>query len=142
MSLPTLITDAEMLELSLAIASLNGVAIATRDLHRQAASDLARSMLAPRYAIAKTDDFEASGEVKAAIAAIAAYTLLGYRGFNPANPGDASVKNRHDAAITWFELVRNGNAELAELDFDSGEPLVSGGGESHWENWRNGGSTS
>lgn len=139
MALPSLITDAELLALSLATSALNGIDSTTRNLHRQSASDTARSLLAPRYAVAKTVEFVASGEVKGAIAAIATYTLLTHRGINPGAGSDKIVQQRYDAIMAWFEQVRTAKAELSEYALDSGGVLVSGGGPSNWEDWRNGG---
>lgn len=38
---------------------------------------------------------------------VAAWNVLLTRGFNPDNPGDLAVKERHDLAMAWIRDVRN-----------------------------------
>lgn len=139
MPLPALISDVELLALSLASAALNDITQSTRDMHRQTASDVVRGKLAPRVSAAMTETFAPNGDVKVAIAAVAAYTLLHVRGFNPIAGADKAIEARYNAALQWLEDVRTAKAELVEYAMDRGHPKVGGSGSSSWENWRNGG---
>ena len=138
-----LLTDVELLSLGIASKALAGVDVGDRNNHREAASDFVRGRLAPRYSgladitLGPTD---VSFELKNAIASVAAYNLLGFKGFNPNKGSEAQIQARYDAVIKWMDLCLKGEAELIEGGIiDRGGPLVAGTGDSVWSNWRNGG---
>lgn len=137
MALPALITDGELLELSFAANALAGVAVDVRDAHRQAASDTVRSKLAPRVSAAVSAGYTPGSDVKGAVAAIASYTLLAYRGYSPEAGADKSVQARYETALAWLEDVRNCRAEPIEGGaIDRGAPKIASASPPDWLNWR------
>ena len=140
-----LITDAELLSLSLAANALNGIASGTRDEHRESASDYVRGQLAPRYSgilAAALDHTGVSHEIKMAIAAVAAYHLMSHKGFNPAKGSEAQIQARYDSQMKWLEQIKTYKAELVGgATLDRGAPLVATTGTSAWDNWRSGGNS-
>jgi phage gp36-like protein len=105
----SLITDAELLALGLASASLPDVSSTVRDLHRATASALVESRLARRYRLPLQ---EVGADVKLAVAMVASYTLLAYRGYRPTPGAPDEIRQRYDAAMEWLEMVVDGRAEL------------------------------
>lgn len=49
-----------------------------------------------------------SDDIREAAASIAAYTLISFRGYGPAQGADAGVKARYDAALAWLDLIAKG----------------------------------
>jgi hypothetical protein len=135
-----LITDEELLALGVAETALNKILEATRDIQREAASDYVRSKLAPRYSVFNDNTLSSvkvSYDVKLAVAAVAAYHLLGRRGFNPSKGSEAQIKARYDVAEEWLEDMRTAKAELVTGGtVNKGGVLVGGTNTGHWENWR------
>jgi phage gp36-like protein len=105
----SLISDAELLALGLAQASMSDVAMPVRDQHRAAASGIVESKLARRYRLPLQ---AVSGDVKLAVAMIASYTLLAYRGYRPQPGTPDEVKERYDTAMAWLNDIVDGRAEL------------------------------
>jgi hypothetical protein len=137
MALPSLITDAELLQLSLAASALNGMASAVRDAHRQTASDTVRSRLAPRISAAVSEGYAPGSDVKGVVAAFAAYSLLAFRGYNPERGADKAVLARYNDALKWIDDVLACRAEPVEGGaIDRGAPQVSGESPPEWSNWR------
>ena len=135
-----LITDAQLLALGIAEKALSGITPATRDMHREAASDFVRGKLAPRYSgiLATTlAEGDISFETKQAMAVVAAYNLLGHRGFNPSKGSEQQIRDRYDAIMKWLDDIINYRAELVEgATLDRRGPLVGGSTTSNWEGWR------
>ena len=124
----SLITDVELLALGLASATLPDVSSSVRDLHRATASALVESRLARRYRLPLQT---VSADVKLAVAMIASYTLLAYRGYRPTPGAPDEVKQRYDAAMEWLEMVVDGRAEL-HGEVAIMEPLVASD-EPRWQ---------
>jgi hypothetical protein len=131
-----LITDAELLELSLASEALNGIASTVRDTHRTVNSDLVRSRLSCRVSTITSEDFEPEGDIKIAVAALTAWSLLRRRGFNPAAGKDSEIEKSAIAADAWIKDVIAGDAEVLTAATDKRAPLVGGSATSNWEGWR------
>jgi hypothetical protein len=133
-----LITDAELLDLGLGATALASVLLATRTTHRGTASALVLSRLAVRFEVPA--DWAAGDDVKRAVAAIAAGSLLGRRGYQPGAPADPIAK-AYDDAIKWLDLVVAGDARPAGGDAltERRGPLVAGTDGSRWASWRSGG---
>jgi hypothetical protein len=138
-----LLTDVELLALAVASKALNGIDPGERDTHREAASDYIRGQLAPRYSALKDEsltDQDVSFELKQAIASVAAYHLMGRRGFNPTKGSEAQIQARYDVTMKWLEQIKTYKAELVAGGIvDRGGPLVAGTGDSVWTDWRSGG---
>lgn len=49
-----------------------------------------------------------SDDLREAAASIAAYTLISFRGFGPAQGADAQLQKRYDAALAWLALIAAG----------------------------------
>ncbi len=49
-----------------------------------------------------------SDDLREVVCALAAWTVLTTRGFNPDSPSDAAVRTRYDDAIRWLERVADG----------------------------------
>lgn len=127
----SLITDVELLALGLASASLPDVGTSVRDLHRATASALVESRLARRYRLPLQT---VSADVKLAVAMIASYTLLAYRGYRPTPGAPDEVKHRYDTAMEWLEMVVDGRAELRG-EVTIMDPLVASD-EPRWQRSR------
>lgn len=108
---------------------------ATKTQHLVSASGKASSYLAKQYTfplVSWGDD------VREAVVAIAVYTLMSRRGFNPANPGDQAIVKRYDDAIRWLEGVAKGLVEPSDIvdatpTEDAGGPLVASDEPLGWE---------
>lgn len=136
-----LITDAELLSLSMASDALNQLAQPVRDEHRKAASDRIRSSLAVRVSAAEADGFAPQRDVKEAVAARAAYTLLARRGYSPEAGVDRTVAARWEDTLVWLEAVRAGKAHVLGYPSDRQGAKVGGTDTSQWQDWRTGGIT-
>lgn len=125
----SLITDEEFLQLGMASDALASIPSQTRAAVCSAASDLALSYVAKRYA---TPLVSYGDDLKRAIAHIAAWDALALRGFSPVAGSDASIERRHDNAIAWLRDVARGLAELqgvtdATPTINEAAPLVTSG---------------
>jgi phage gp36-like protein len=68
-------------------------------------------------------------DIRSAVAAIATFTLLKLRGFNPENPADQLVVKAYDDAIAWCRDVAKGLVEPSDIidatpTEDDAAPLV------------------
>lgn len=130
----TYITDAELLAMGIPTAALSSVLLATRDSARVVASDLASSYLKKRFAL----PILAWGEdLKRAVAHIATYDLISYRGMDPGSESGALIIKRHDDAILWLRDVARGITEPVDLEdstpsVDEQAPLVSSDAGAGW----------
>lgn len=129
-----LLTDAEMLDLSLAEDALNGIDVATRDRHRYAASARVLASVKKKYPTDYADDgSDAPYELKDAAAAICALSLLARRGVANEDPTYVVAKDRYDAATAWLKSLSDGeDAELVDVDPTKGSVLVATSGEPRW----------
>lgn len=132
------LTDSELLTYSLAANALRGIPSDERAAHAAAASKVGRGYLAVRFEV--PEDWTPGADFKEAIAAIAAASLLGRRGYAPSTPGATGdpVRARHDAAIAWFRAITAGETRPANADglTERRGPLVAGTGQSGWSGWR------
>ena len=118
--------------LGLPARALEGVSPADLADGLEAASRLADSYLAGRYALPLT---AWGADLRWAVAAVAAYNLLAGRGFNP-QPGtaDEQVRMRFEDALRWLRDAAAGrvtptgvadSGPPGEADGDAGEPVVA-----------------
>lgn len=127
--------------MGLTIDALNGIAVATRDQARAAASDEALSYIKKRY---KLPLVSWGNDLKEAVAAIASWKLLKNRGFNPIAGSDDNIVKGHEDAIAWLTKVSKGTVELVDCVDSSPEleeqgPLVSTStGGALWPNFGGG----
>lgn len=88
--------------------------------HLTKASSIADSYIRKRYGLPLSSY---GADLSAAVYAIATFTLLRRRGFDPTNPADQLVVKGNDDAIAWLRDVAKGLAELADVvDATPGEP--------------------
>jgi len=130
----TYITDAELLSLGLPGAALSSVASATRDQARAAASDQASSYLKKRFALPL---LAWAGDIKRAVADLAMYDLITFRGFDPGSQSGELIVKRRDDAILWLRDVARGIVEPIDVldstaDVDEAAPLVSSDEGAGW----------
>ena len=88
-----------------------------------AASARADGYLASRYTLPLVTWGE---DLRDAVCAIAAYTLLSQRGFNPDAAADANVRDRYLDAIRWLEGISASRVTPVLTD-SSGAPGALGG---------------
>jgi hypothetical protein len=128
-----LISDAELTNLGTAPGTLPGIAIEVRTAHALSASQEWVDALRPRFIV---DGAVPNPYAKRLIAAIATYTLLQWRGFNPEN--DKEVAKGYERALAAFEQARNGKLSFglpSRRRVFSGPPAVAET-ESGWLGWR------
>lgn len=117
----------DLVNLGLPAAALANFADNVKLAHLEAASSEADGYIQKRWAI-PLSSWPKSLTMR--VARMAAYTLLEVRGFNPANPADATVVKGYDDAIKWLEKVATGAIEPAFVDAspatDEAAPLFSG----------------
>ena len=102
--------------------------------HLLAASGVALSYIAKRHALPLVSW---GHDLIEAVVAIAAWTLLCQRGFNPTNPADMSVRERYLQALAWLRDVAKGLAELVDVvdatpSIQEAGPLVSSEKRHQW----------
>ncbi len=129
-----LITDAELLNLGLPAGALTGVAEPVRDEHRATASNEALSYLKKRY---KLPIVSSGSDVKQAVAAIAAQSIMGFRGYDPASKSGEQIDQRAQRARDWLRDVSKGLVEPVDLvdstpDTDEEAPLVASDDTAGW----------
>lgn len=107
--LATLLDLEDLGHLPQAIASMS---VETKNAHLLAASVVALSYVKKRHGLPLVSW---GADLIEAVVALAAWTLLCTRGFNPANTADLTVKDRHDKAILWLRDVAKGLAELVDV---------------------------
>lgn len=130
-----LITEAEALDLGVAVEALSGVSSSQRAAAISAVSSFVLSRLAKRY---KLPLVSWSDDVKRATAHIWAWDVLCLRGFNPENAHDLAIKIRADQAKAWFREVVAGDAEPeaivdASTGVDERGPLVESDDPVGWD---------
>lgn len=135
------ITDAELLALALASEAIASVDEPTRTVHRRTASAEVRSVLEVRWVVT---DWTPDDDVKAAVAAIAAESILDHRGHNPGGYSGAIVAERAKRARAWLADIREGRALPLGWEglTDRRGPLVAGTDSGGWVSWRSGGGAS
>lgn len=100
---PTYADTEDLALYGLPAATLVGAALPQQQAALSSASSKVASYLRSVYIMPLTTWGD---DIKMAVCKIAAYTLLaGPIGFDPSNPGDASVKDQHDEAIRWLKDV-------------------------------------
>lgn len=122
-----LITDAELLDMGLALNALAGIPEAKRDTSRVSASSFVLGHLRKRF---KLPLVSWSDDVKRATAHIAAYDLLVLRGFSPQAGSDVSIRDRYLAAVQWCRDVAKGDVEPEAVvdsspDIEEASPLMA-----------------
>lgn len=134
-----ILTDAELLAMSLAVEALNGESTTARDAARHAASARVLASVKKRYAVASSwtvsgvTASDAPYELKDAAAAIAAFTLLAHRGVNDRDPTYVIVKDRYAAAAKFLvDLSIGEDVELVDVEMTKGAPLVKSGRAPRW----------
>jgi phage gp36-like protein len=130
MATVALIDDAELLSMGMASEALNGVDVAVRNQARESASALAYSHIRKRHTL----PLQSWGDdVKRAVAHVAAYDLLVFRGFSPNAGGDANLRDRYLESLQWLRDLAKGLIEADIVDSTAtdyeGEPLVDTAGD-------------
>lgn len=100
----------DLTRLGLPSAALTGVSTQTQEDALDAASAYADSYLRARYVVPFTTWGD---DLRQAVAAIAAETLLTTRGFSPAAGRDDVVSARADRARSWLRDVSSGRAHVS-----------------------------
>lgn len=77
-------------------------------------------------------------DIRSAVAAIATFTLMKLRGFDPSNPADQMVVKAYDDAIAWCRDVAKGLVEPVDIedgtpDLDDAGPLISSDAQAGWQ---------
>ncbi len=117
-------TTTQLYQLSFESAGLADFSTSDQEEALEAASRRADSYLRSRYAVPIASPDSSLAE---AVCAIAAYWLLGRRGYNPESPADRTIKVRRDEAIGWLKEVKSGAADLDD-GTDSTAGTDAGGG--------------
>jgi phage gp36-like protein len=103
-------TRTDLYRLGLREAAFTGVATADQDAALEAASDTADSYMRSRYTLPLSSFGD---DLKGAVCKIAAYELLGTRGYAPGAGRDESLKDRRDEAVSWLKDVSAGRAHVS-----------------------------
>lgn len=126
------VTDLQRLgHLPQAIASMSDD---VKNAHLMSASQVALSYCKKRYG---TPLVQWGDDLRGAVVAIAGWTLLCQRGFNPANSADLTVRERHDQAVNWLRDIAKGLAELVDVidstpETEEASPLVASEPRQRW----------
>lgn len=91
-------------------AAFGSVAFTTQQRALQRASRFADSYLRDRYNLPLECPYD-QGLVDAVVQ-IATWRLMQRRGFNPNDPGDASLRVGFEDAVKWLERIANGQAQI------------------------------
>lgn len=126
-----IITDAELLALSLAEVALSEIASEVRTMHRETASARVRAAIVKRYPGTEAS-LAGVWEAKDMAAALAAFSLLVRRGVSASDDSWKTVKDRRDNAEAWLVSLVNGDIELADLEPTKGAPMVATSGTPLW----------
>lgn len=123
-------TRPELAAIGLPAQALAGIATATQDIHLVKASAKIDSYLRSRYSLPLGTPYP--DEIVEACALLAAYSLLVYRGFNPASY-DENFRLRHEDTLTFLRDLSAGRATLsvtadATASTLEGAPRVQTGG--------------
>ncbi len=99
---------------------------AVKTAHLLAASGLVLSYVKKRHALPLASWGQ---DLIRATVALATFSLMALRGFDPANAADQLVLKGHDDAIVWLRDVSRGDAELVDCidatdSTDEASPLV------------------
>lgn len=143
MAAGTIITDAELLAMSLASEALSGESTAARLAARIASTMIVLASAKKRYDVDAAwlvddpsgDDEEtvAPAELKDAAAALAAFRLIAHRGVSDRDPTKIVVDDRHKAAREFLKALSDGeDAELVDVDPTKGSVLVATSGSPKW----------
>lgn len=129
-----LITDAELLQLGLPGAAISVVGITVRDEARAAASAEALSYVKKRATLPL---LSWGSDLRRAVAHLATYDLMVYRGFDPGSESGALIVKRRDDAILWLRDVARGIVEPVDMvdsteTTDEAAPLVSSDEPGGW----------
>lgn len=134
MAHPPLATVSDLVAWGHLPAALATLPTDVKEMHLLSASKRALTYVSKKYGL----PLLAWGEdLKEAVCAIAAWTLLCVRGFNPTNAADLSVEKRHDDAWAWLRDIGRGNAELVDVvdstpDRYEGGPLTASETRHSW----------
>lgn len=95
-------TPSDLAAYGLPKAALSGVPESTILAELQSASDLATEALRSRYTMPLVSW---PSSLTSAVCKIAAYGLMGVRGYNPGAGADVNIRMRHDDAMAWLKGV-------------------------------------
>lgn len=110
------VTEVEFGDLCLAAEALNGVSSAIKLVHLEAASRVADGYLKKQFTLPL---LTWEHDLRIAVSSIAAYTLLGRKGFRPGSGVDEMIVTRYTNAIDWLEAVAEGKVEPVLTDSTS-----------------------
>ena len=116
-------------------AALAGIASATVEAALDAASAMADGYLRDRYTLPLT---AWSDDLRAAVCALADWSLLATRGFDPARGADDVLRLRYEDAMRWLRDVSSGRANLASAtdatpSEDEGLPIMVSNRSRGWQ---------
>ena len=101
-SMPAYATPADLYIYGIPAAALQSLPPAMILEQLEGASRLADEYLKSRYTMPLVSW---SSSLTAAVCKIAAYGLIGVRGFNPGAGADVNLRMRHDDAMSWLKAV-------------------------------------
>jgi phage gp36-like protein len=104
---------ADFSALGLPPKALEGISNADKEKHLDAASAKAAGFLRSKFKLPLASWDEALTE---AVASIAAFGLMGVRGYNPAAGANEVIEKRHDKAMAWLKEVARGVVVLDYQD--------------------------
>lgn len=114
----------DLAALDLPPSATEGMTAADINLHLDAASARVDGYLRGRYLLPLSSPYPP--EVVACTSALAAYSILSRRGFDPHAGTDANVRARYEDAIGWLERIAQGKVNLAAAS-DASPTLQDGG---------------
>lgn len=117
-------TSADLAALDLPASATEGMTAADITLHLEAASARVDGYLRGRYLLPLTSPPPA--EIVSCTTALAAYSVLSRRGFDPHAGTDANVRARYEDAVSWLERIAQGKVNLAAAS-DASPSLQDGG---------------
>ena len=103
-------TRTELANFGLPAQALAGVSTTIQDQHLEDATGLIDSYLRSGYTVPLGSPYPT--EIVRACCPLAAYSLICWRGYDPARSGE-SFRMRHEDAISWLRDVAAGRAALA-----------------------------
>ena len=102
-------TTTELANFGLPAAALTGISGTIQDQHLTLASGKVDSYLRGRYTLPLASPYP--DEIKAAVCALAAYTLLKRRGFNP-DAYDSNFRDEYLSTLEWLDKLSEGKVNL------------------------------
>jgi phage gp36-like protein len=111
-------TRAELSQYGIAADALEDVSTTDQDASISGASDLIDSYLRQKFTLPLV---AWGSDIRRACAIVAVYDLIaGNRGYNPATPGDDTLRLRYEDVLAWLKMIANGQVSPEATDSSSG----------------------